>query len=253
MIPGRSLPGNTSGRSIAPAAITTSRGAHLPQPLARSILRIGQMIGETLGKADHVVREVSERRGARQQRDIVAARERRDRFGEPDLRGLAVDQRVARSEQGAAELRLFVAQHHLCAGCGRRERGGEPGRAGADHQHIAMRVAARVAIRVRQLRRTPQPRHRADPRLIQALPRRTRPHEGLVVEARGDQRRDEIVHRGNIEAQARASGSGFPPQARHRARPAWRACSARNAPSSRTTVTSALGSSAPAARMPRGR
>ena len=37
MMPGRSLSGNTSGRSIAPSPSTTSLRAHLPQPLARQV------------------------------------------------------------------------------------------------------------------------------------------------------------------------------------------------------------------------
>ena len=42
MMPGRSLPGNTSGRSIAPVAITTLPRPHLPQPLARQIAGRGR-------------------------------------------------------------------------------------------------------------------------------------------------------------------------------------------------------------------
>src|SRR5262245_58677959 len=39
----------------------------------------------------------------------------------------------------------------------------------------------------------------ADHWLVELLPERSGPHEGLVVEARGEDRREELVHRENIE------------------------------------------------------
>src|SRR5207302_11088928 len=48
-------------------------------------------------------------------------------------------------------------------------------------------------------RRTPESGHGADTRLIHALPSAARPHEGLVVEARGDQRRGKAICGGQIE------------------------------------------------------
>ena len=157
------------------------------------------MPGDALGKREQVVREISERRGARQQRDIVVSRERRNGFGEPGLRRLAVDRGVACGEQRSAELCLFVAEQHPRAGFSGRERCGKSGRPAAHDQHVAMRVTARITIRIGPRRCASKPCHRSDTRLIDAAPRRLRPHEGLVVEARGYERRDEIVHGGKIE------------------------------------------------------
>src|SRR5262245_46759796 len=50
-----------------------------------------------------------------------------------------------------------------------------------------------------RLGRAAKTRGAADHRLVELLPERSGPHEGLVVEARGEDRREELVHRENIE------------------------------------------------------
>ena len=80
------------------------------------------MPSHALGKCDHVVREISKRRGAWQKRDIVTTRERHNGFDEPGLRHLAIDRDIACSKQRSAELRLLVAKQHLCTAFGRRVR-----------------------------------------------------------------------------------------------------------------------------------
>ena len=59
------------------------------------------------------------------------SRERRDGFGEPGRRRLAVDRGFACGKQRSARLSLLVAQHHVRAALGRGERRREPGRAAA--------------------------------------------------------------------------------------------------------------------------
>ena len=66
-----------------------------------------------------------------------------------------------------------------------------------------MRVLLRVAIRVRQARRFAETRHAADQRLVEPMPGGAWPHEGLVVEARGQQRRKQLGQTPEVEAQAR--------------------------------------------------
>jgi hypothetical protein len=138
MMPGRSLSGKTSGRSMAPVASTTSLRAHLPQPLARHV-RVGggEMVGDALGEPDEVLRVVAERRRARQQRHAsiaasVASAPRASR------RRAAVDLAPI---SAAARRRTPPARRTgspRAAGPGRGERRREAGRAGADHQHVAM-------------------------------------------------------------------------------------------------------------------
>ena len=78
---------------------------------------------------------------------------------------------------------------------------GEAGSAGTHHQHVAMGVARGVAVGIRLLRRDAEPGRGADDRLVEPLPRRLRPHEGLVVEPGRKQRRGEIVERADVEAE----------------------------------------------------
>src|SRR3546814_10298200 len=50
-----------------------------------------------------------------------------------------------------------------------------------------MRVALGVAVRIGHRRGDAEARRRADTRFVQPVPRFARPHEGLVVEARGNE------------------------------------------------------------------
>ena len=67
-------------------------------------------------------------------------------------------------QQAAAEARLLVGQHHPRAGAAGGERRGEPGRAAADHQHVAMGVALVVAVGIGRARRLAEARGAPDQR-----------------------------------------------------------------------------------------
>ena len=105
--------------------------------------------------------------------------------------------------QRAAELGLLVADDDAHAGLGRRKRRRDAGRAAAEHQHVAMRVARRIVVRIGLVRRDAEAGRRADVRLVEALPGRLRPHEGLVVEAGRKQRRGDVVDRADVEGERR--------------------------------------------------
>ena len=81
----------------------------------------------------------------------------------------------------------------------RRQSGG----AGADDQHIAERVSLFVVVGVGLCSGAAQTGGRADEGLVDALPERGRPHEGLVVEAGRKKRRQQRIDRQKIEAQRR--------------------------------------------------
>ena len=79
-----------------------------------------------------------------------------------------------------------------------RERGRDAGRAGPDDERIAMSVALRVSVGIGEGRRAPEAGHGADLRLVKALPGRFRPHERLVVEAGGKERREHVVESAEV-------------------------------------------------------
>ena len=94
--------------------------------------------------------------------------------------GLAVEG-LAGVQQAAAELFLLVGENHPRAAASGGEGGGQAGRAGADHQHVAVVVHPVVAVRIDLGRRAAQAGGLADVLLV-GHPHRLRVHEGLVVE-----------------------------------------------------------------------
>src|SRR5262249_48596530 len=95
---------------------------------------------------------------------------------------------VSLAVETAAEHEVLIAQNDARSGSPRTQGGCKPGGTGADHQHIAERVGLLIRIRIRFRARAPESRRPADRRLVQLLPQRRRPHEGLVVEARDEER-----------------------------------------------------------------
>ena len=168
-----------------------------PQTLARALGIAGrEMIGQPLDRADEILVVEAERRGARQDTHIGHRRERHQRLGQP-----APLRRIG--ERSAARLLALVDQDHPAAALRRRQRGLDPGRAAADHQRLAMRIGRGIMIGIARRRAFAQPGHTADRRLVKLLPRRARPHEGLVVETRREERPKSVIDRAEIEAERR--------------------------------------------------
>jgi hypothetical protein len=114
-----------------------------------------------------------------------------------------VRERGRHTGRPAAELRRAIDQQHRPTGLRRRQRRRHAGHAAADHQHIDLFRHLVVAVGIdasRGWRRMAQTGQRADGRL-EKVP--VRPHEGLVVEAGRQQRREPIVDRRKIQAQRR--------------------------------------------------
>ena len=88
-------------------------------------------------------------------------------------------------------------------GLGGGKRGRETGNAGADHQHVTMGIAAGIVVGVVLGRRDAETGGGADQRLVDVLPGLLRPHEGLVVEAGGEEGRQQVVDRADIEGERR--------------------------------------------------
>ena len=178
-------------------------GPNLPQTLARGTgSRMGLMLAQTLGNADHIVREIAKGVGAADQGDLGIGCQGRYRLGEPNLRGLAVDLCVGRRQERAAELGLLVHQHHPPTAFRCRESSGETRRACPDDQNFAVRKAVQIAVGVRLGRGASQTGGSTDGGLIEMVPRFARPHEGLVVEARRNEGRQKAGHRAHVKVQA---------------------------------------------------
>ena len=112
-------------------------------------------------------------------------------------------------EKLAAGLDILVDERDPGAGARRAQRRGEPRRPGADDGHVAEGVAHLVAVGIGRLARPAEAGGAADPGLIEfpAVPRRT--HEGLVVEAGGQQRRGQGADGLKIEAERRPAILAF--------------------------------------------
>ena len=179
-------------------------GAHLPQTLARQVgVRLRKMVRHPLHQADVVVIVVAEGRRARQQGDVVARAQSGKRVREPRPGRCAVDGGGRLVQQGAAHLGLLVGKDDPLAALRRRQRRSKTGRAGADHQHVAVRVRVLIAVGIGRGGGPAEACRGANPGLVELVPEGPRPHEGLVVEAGDEKRRQHVVDRPHIEAERR--------------------------------------------------
>ncbi len=119
---------------------------------------------------------------------------------DPVERRPAID-RAALGEQAATQAGVLLAEDHARPAPHRGQRRHQPGRAGADDEHVAVERRLVVMVGVVQARGTAEPRGAADQRLVELLPEGRRPHEGLVVEPCRQDRRHELVHAHRVEAQ----------------------------------------------------
>ncbi len=153
-----------------------------------------------------IVREVSERSRSRQQRHFGHSRKLSDGLPDPIARTRAVDGHAISGwfgQQAAAQFGLLVTENDACARLAGGQCRGEPSGTCANNQHVAVREAVGITIRIRLRRGDAQARSGTDPRLVERVPRALRPHECLVVEARGNERRDQIVDGADVEVEAR--------------------------------------------------
>ncbi|MCY1298147.1 hypothetical protein D9M70_476190 [compost metagenome] len=179
-------------------------GTHLPQPLARQrLVERRQMIGHPFDQADEIVVVVAEPGGAGQKRDVVHGGKRLGGLLRPVPAILAVDRRAAFIAQRTAHFRLFVADDYLGARLGGGKCCRKSGNPGTDDEHVAMGVAARIVIRIGFRRGDAETGRAADEGFIDRVPGGLRPHEGLVVEAGGEERRHEIVETADVEGERR--------------------------------------------------
>ena len=166
------------------------------------------MIGDALGQGDEVLREVTEGLRAAQQLYAPVVCKPCDGRLDPVRRQFAINPRGRLRQQRAAELGLLVAEDDAGAALGRHQRRGKAGRSGADDEHVAVGEAAGITVGIAGLRRFAETGGVANDRLVNPVPGPVRPeparaHEGLVVEAGREQRREQVVDGADIERERR--------------------------------------------------
>ena len=179
-------------------------GTHLPQAVARHASREqGRiMVRRALEQHDEVVVPVADDRGAVQHMHVLGGVKLGTRGRRPVGQRLSVDG-AAGNVGEAAQMRVLVGDDDLGAVrycCFRR---GEAGDTAADHENVAVDVDLLVGIRVAAFRRLAEARRAADEGLVDVLPERLRPHEGLVVEAARQEARELVVDGADIPVQRR--------------------------------------------------
>src|SRR5207249_6069934 len=123
--------------------------------------------------------------------------------GDPGGGGVAVDQLVL-LQRAAAERMALVAKHDSRTAMRGAARGGKARRPAADDEHAAVRVLLLIAIGVGLRGGAAQSGGATDEMLVFEPPRRRRrPHERLVVKARGQKSRQRVRDRAQVEAHRR--------------------------------------------------
>ena len=178
--------------------------AHLPEALAGTRCgRILQMVGQAFAESDEVVREIAECRGTGQQADSRIAGEFFECRCRPCCGFEAIDAGAALPEQRPTEFGSLVAKNDPPACLGGGECCGETRGAAADDENLTVCKLLRVAVRVGGLRCFAESGHAANQRFVESMPCDARPHEGLVVEPCGKQRRKQLGDPPKIVPQGR--------------------------------------------------
>ncbi len=120
---------------------------------------------------------------------------------DPDMAGRSAHI-VTLGQQTPAHPRILVREDHVRACATRRQRCHQTRRARADHQQVAEEIALVVLVLVGLARQRPEPGRTPDERLVHLLPEHPGPHEGLVVEARPQEWRGQIVDAQQVEVEA---------------------------------------------------
>ena len=174
-----------------------------PQDLARLAVAAGEMVGPALQRAVDAVVVGAEHRGPRHRPDPVHGRELSHGVGRPAGAGPAVHL-VGLGVEPPAHDEILVGQDDPRPAASRGKGGGKPGRTRAHDQQVAMQETLVVAVRVGLARQASETGRFADRRFVDPLPEGGRPHECLVVEARRQEGREQVVDRQQVMAQRTA-------------------------------------------------
>ena len=185
--------------------------ADAPQPLARDAL-VRVVIGQRLARQQIAVIVEPGRHGVAAQGDVGAPAQVGQQGVDGGLTAVMVGWRSP-----APDGVLF--QHdHAPAGLGRIAGRRQPGDAAAHHHRFGKAVGLFITVGIGIGRRPAQARAAADDRLEQVLPEGARMDEGLVVKARGQQRRQPVGDRAQIGVQRGPAVLAAQHHARHQGR-----------------------------------
>ncbi len=176
--------------------------AHLPQSFTgKPVGRLCEMISDSFRQRYMIVIAIAERGCARQRDHVFARFQRSDGLFEPRPGRDTVDLGNGVVQKSATQFWLFVGKNDALAVSGGGKRGCDASRASADDKDVAVSVAMDITVGIRFAWRNAKTGCSADSRLIDLVPERPRPHECLVVEARNQNRREQVVHRSEIVLQ----------------------------------------------------
>ena len=183
-----------------------------PQDLARLAVAGGQMVRLALQRAIDAVIVGADDRGPREETDPVHGRQFAHGVHRPVRAGPTIHLMGLGVEPPAHD-EILVGQNHPRTAAPGGEGGGKAGRPGADNQQVAMQEPLVVAVRIGLAGQAAETGSGADGRLVDPLPEGFRPHEGLVIEAGREERREQIVKRQQVVAQRAAIvlAAGFQP------------------------------------------
>ncbi|CAI8386785.1 MAG: Uncharacterised protein [Rhodospirillaceae bacterium] len=161
-----------------------------------------EVVGHPLERGQHVMVENTRQRGPGHDPDVGHGGEFSLDAGDPSIGVLAVDGHRVAQQRTTAQAVLFD-QDHPRAGLGGRAGRLQAGRTRADNDDIGVLIVGIVAADVGAFVADPEPGSPADDRLEQTVPEPGAHEEGLVVEARREEPRQQGVDRTQVEAQRR--------------------------------------------------
>ena len=158
--------------------------------------RLGEMIGDALDRADDVALVATEDGRALEYPRLGRGLDRLQH-----LRAPAILLRI--EQEPAAELEILLGEDHPEARFRRGSRRYEPGRARSDDEDVAMGMNGLIVIGILAMRWRTEAGAAPDDRLVDLFPEGLRPHEGLVVEARGQEAAEIGVEAEDVALQRR--------------------------------------------------
>ena len=177
------------------------RSAHAPQPLAEALaLGQRQVVGQRLADGEEVAVVVTEHHAAADDAHLGHGGQFLFGGAHPFQHRLPVDAAL-KSVGTAAQMCAQLGQDHARAAAPGRQRCRQSGHTAAGDQHIAMDVLVHIPVPVLLQRRGAQTTGLADDALV-PHPGLGRPHEGLVIEACREQRREPAVDAEQVLARA---------------------------------------------------
>ena len=187
---------STGGQHHLPGADPVPAHAGGVQPCLTGV----EVVRHPLERGQHVVVENARQRGAGHDPDVGHGGEFSLDASDPCIGVLAVDGDRITQQRTTAQA-VLLNQNHARAGLGGRAGRLQAGRTRANDDNIGVLIVRVIAADIGAFVTDPEPGSPADHRLDQAVPEPRADEEGLVVEARREEPRQQRVNRAQIEAE----------------------------------------------------